>query len=81
MHRLATDQGFREALGREAFAYWHREHRLELMADDYRRVLRLAASLPAPEPHGLPAHVTDDGGGTLRTITGAMGVDSPFEHR
>ena len=36
-----------------------REHRLELMADDYRRVVQDAAAAGAAA-HGLPSHFTDD---------------------
>jgi len=78
LRRLATDAALRDEIGREAFAYWNRHHRLEHMADDYRRVLRLAASRPVPRPPDLPAHVTDDRGDTLRAIAHEMGVDLPW---
>ena len=60
MARLSADAQLRSDLSIAGHAYWSREHRLELMADDYRRVIQDAAARPAPVPDSLPAHFTDD---------------------
>lgn len=54
MLRLATDPPLRDRLGAAGRAYWEREHTVDRMADDYDRVLRLAAGRPAPPPQGPP---------------------------
>ena len=46
----------RAELGRAGHAYWSMHHTLDRMTDDYRRVVALAASRPAPEPDDLPTH-------------------------
>ena len=73
MRRLATDAELRARLAAAGQQYWQREHSLEAMLDDYRRVLALAAGRPAPQI-ALPAHLLDDGGGTLRALSRALGV-------
>jgi glycosyltransferase involved in cell wall biosynthesis len=58
MDRLAFDASLRASLGQAARAYWRREHAVARMADDYLRVLPLAAAAPAPAavlPAGLRA--------------------------
>jgi hypothetical protein len=64
MRRLATDAELRARIGAAGQRYWVREHSLEAMLDDYRRVLALAA------------HLLDDGGGTLRTLSRELGIAS-----
>lgn len=54
--RLATDAALRDRLGAAGRAYWEREHTVDRMADDYDRMLRLAAARPAPPPQG-PRHL------------------------
>jgi glycosyltransferase involved in cell wall biosynthesis len=75
LRRLATDPGFRAALARTGHEYWRAHHTLDLMVEDYERLLPLAAARPAPQPSGLPAHFTDDYSDRARGIAGAFGVD------
>ncbi len=74
MRRLATDPARRAALGRRGRRYWERAFGMAAMADDYRRVIRAAAALPAPCPDDLPSHLRADGLEHARDITGRMGV-------
>jgi glycosyltransferase involved in cell wall biosynthesis len=60
MRTLAADQTSRERLGRAGYEYWIGNHTIEAMAEDYRRLLPIAASAPLPTPSGLPAHFIDD---------------------
>jgi len=75
MRRLASDRGLRDALGAAGRAHWAREHRLELMASDYRRVIQAARARPAPDPAGLPAHLMEDYSGHARRIAALFGLD------
>jgi len=75
MRRLATDAELRDGLARAGHAYWSREHTLEVMAADYRRVLREAVARPAPSVAELPAHFTNDFTGLARGIASQFGVD------
>jgi glycosyltransferase involved in cell wall biosynthesis len=75
MRRLATEARLRESLARAGHAYWAREHTLEVMVADYRRVIREAAARPAPAVADLPAHVTNDYTGLARGIARQFGVD------
>jgi glycosyltransferase involved in cell wall biosynthesis len=68
MRRLATDPQLRDTLARAGHAYWSANHTLDLMVDDYRRLLGSAAERRAPAPANLPAHFTEDHGGTARAI-------------
>lgn len=78
MARLAEDAALRERLGRAAHAYWAAEHDVRLMADDYRRVIALAAARPAPATDTLPAHLTDDHSGHAMAIAREIGVKLDF---
>ena len=73
---LSADGAMRRQLGSAGHAYWLREHRLELMADDYRRVMQDAASRPAPRVEGLPTHFTDGYSALVQRIEEEMGVES-----
>jgi glycosyltransferase involved in cell wall biosynthesis len=75
MTRLATEPAQRETLARAGFEYWAREHALELMASDYRRVMGEAAARPSPRVADLPRHFTDDGSSRLAAIAGEFGLD------
>jgi len=75
MSRLAEDGALRDALGKAGHAYWAQEHTLELMADDYRRVIAQAALLPAPAIAGLPAHLTNDYSARAASIARDIGVE------
>jgi glycosyltransferase involved in cell wall biosynthesis len=68
MQRLATDSVRREELARRGYEYWQRRHTPERMVNDYRRMIRAAASRPAPVPTGLPAHITNDYSEAARQI-------------
>jgi glycosyltransferase involved in cell wall biosynthesis len=75
MRRLATDARLRESLARAGHAHWAREHTLEVMVADYRRVIEEAAARPAPAVVDLPAHFTNDYTGLARRIARQFGVD------
>jgi glycosyltransferase involved in cell wall biosynthesis len=77
LRRLATDAALRETLGRAARAYWTREHAVESMLKDYRRVIPRAIDGPAPE-YPLPAHLTNDGTALLRTLLAPFGMPAPL---
>jgi glycosyltransferase involved in cell wall biosynthesis len=77
MRRLATDRTLREQIGSEARAYWQREHACERMLDDYRRLIPLAASLPAPQP-SLPGHLLNDTSGLTTRLLASVGVPVPW---
>jgi hypothetical protein len=48
------------------------------MADDYRRVIALAASQPAPIVNDLPAHFTDDHSNLARELAARFGITLDF---
>jgi glycosyltransferase involved in cell wall biosynthesis len=75
MRVLAEDHGLRETLGRAGCAYWSANHTIDAMVDDYRRVIALAISHPAPIVNDLPAHFTEDHTGKARVIARDFGVD------
>lgn len=76
MSKLATDAQLRNELALAGRACWSREHRVDLMASDYRRVMRDAAARTAPPVEGLPAHFTTDYSSLVRRISGEMGVET-----
>ena len=79
MHRLATDAGLRDDLARAGHAYWAANHTIDVMADDYRRIIRQAAALPIPAPPpDLPPHFTDDYSGMARSVASQFGVPIEF---
>lgn len=73
MRRLASDQPMRQALGAAGRAYWAREHSVECMVEDYRRLLPVAAALADPSP-ALPAHLVTDGGRVLHELLEELGL-------
>jgi glycosyltransferase involved in cell wall biosynthesis len=73
MRRLATQPALRERLGRAAAEHWRREHALELMAEDYRRLVERTLHSDAPHP-ALPPHLLDDGGRVLDGVAGDFGL-------
>ena len=75
MRRLATDVRLRDEIGRAGYAYWSREHTLDVMVDDYRRVIKAAVARSAPAVTDLPAHFTNDYTDTARQIARKFGVD------
>ncbi len=74
MRALAADPRLRETLGRAGQAYWQAHHTLDRMADDYRRVIALAAAAAAPAADDLPAHFTEDYTGSAREIAARFGL-------
>jgi glycosyltransferase involved in cell wall biosynthesis len=81
MSRLAVDAPLRADLASAAHAYWSREHTLEVMADDYRRVMREAAARAAPRGGDLPAHFTDNYSTLVQRIAEEMGVRTDGRER
>jgi glycosyltransferase involved in cell wall biosynthesis len=77
MTRLATDRPLREQIGSDARAYWQREHSYDLMVEDYRRLLPLAASLPTPRPR-QPRHLINDGSALAAQLLAPLGVPLPW---
>jgi glycosyltransferase involved in cell wall biosynthesis len=75
MSRLVDDDALRERLGKSGHEYWRREHQMSAMADDYLRLINLAAGLPAPETQHLPAHLTDDYSALAASIARELGVE------
>jgi glycosyltransferase involved in cell wall biosynthesis len=73
LDRLVRDATLRRQLGRAARAWWEGHHKLELMADDYERVLSKAVAAPVPHLE-LPAHLRSDGSEHLRALAGNVGV-------
>jgi glycosyltransferase involved in cell wall biosynthesis len=67
MRRLASDPALRATLAAAGREFWEREHSVERMLDDYRRVLPIAAATPAPAPV-LPPHMVTDGDRVLRGL-------------
>jgi hypothetical protein len=48
---------------------------MEVMADDYRRIIRQAAALPIPPlPADIPSHFTDDHSDVARSIVKGFGI-------
>lgn len=76
MRRLARDAPLRRALGEAGRRYWTAEHSVEVMVDDYLRLLPRAATAPAPAA-ALPDHLHDDGGRRLRELLEPFGL-RPF---
>jgi glycosyltransferase involved in cell wall biosynthesis len=77
MRRLATDAALRDELGRAGREWWAREHTVNAMADDYERVMRDAATRPAPQVE-LPAHMRDAGDRRLRDLLRPFDVEAGF---
>ena len=75
MRRLAADAQLRDDLARAGHAYWSRGHTLDVMAEDYRRVMKAAAARPAPAAVDLPAHFTNDYAELARRIARQFLVD------
>ncbi len=74
MRRLATDAALRGELGRAARTWWAAGHSVEIMVEDYERVMRDAARRPDPVVD-LPAHMRDTGDRTLRALMAPFGIE------
>ena len=77
MRRLACDAPLRHRVGSDAREYWQAEHSYERMLDDYRRLIPLAASLPAPRPR-LPGHLVSDTSALTTRLLAPLGVPLPW---
>ena len=77
MRRLAADADLRAQLAHAGQAWWGREHSVEVMADDYERVMKDAAARPDPGLT-LPAHMRDTGGRKLQALLAPFGIESPI---
>jgi hypothetical protein len=75
MTKLAEDGALRERLGKAGRDHWQANHRLELMADDYRRVIAQAAGVPPRPNTDLPVHLTEDYSVLATSIARDIGVD------
>jgi glycosyltransferase involved in cell wall biosynthesis len=67
MRRLGTDAALRARLGREARAWWEREHTVTRMVADYERAMERAITEPPPSPD-WPAHMRPDPAAHARRI-------------
>jgi hypothetical protein len=65
----------RDALARAGHRFWTAHHTLDAMAGDYRRLLPLAASRPAPTPADLPRHFGEDYSATAQEIASRFGLN------
>ncbi len=75
MRRLAKDEPLRRDLARAGYAFWRAHHTMDVMANDYRRIISAAAARPIPPPPaGLPAHFTNDYSQPARTIARQFGL-------
>lgn len=70
MRRLGTDAGLRARLGRQARAWWEREHTVERMTMDYERALTRALDTPPPVPN-WPHHLRPDPAAHARRLLGS----------
>lgn len=81
MRRLAQDAELRERLGRAGQAWWQREHSLEMMVDDYERVIAAAAARTVDVPEagdGAPPHLRDAGNRRLNALLAPFGIEAPI---
>jgi len=74
MDRLAHDSPFRDSLARAGHAYWAAHHTVEIMKNDYERVLAAAHAHAAPQVSDLPPHFTDDYSEPARCIAADFGM-------
>jgi len=87
MRRLAQDVDLRDALGRAGQAWWLREHSLEVMVEDYERLIASAAARLIDSAAGRPAEARNageggplrpDGDAKLRALLRPFGIESPL---
>jgi len=74
MRALGSDSSLRDAIARAGRAYWRTHHTVDAMADDYRRIIPIAAKQAAPIVDDVPVHFVDDYGDRARSIAAAFGV-------
>jgi hypothetical protein len=84
MRRLAQDATLRERLGRAGQAWWEREHSVQVMVEDYERVVlealkvRPALEVEAPKVLGVPEHLRPDGDAKLNALLTRFGIEAPI---
>jgi glycosyltransferase involved in cell wall biosynthesis len=78
MRRLATDPALRASLGAAGQQYWHQEHSLPAMLEDYEGVLADAAARPAPHVP-LPEHLVTKGDNLVHQILDEFSVSSAWD--
>ena len=83
MRRLVRDAALRRRLGERARRYWERNHTLECMAADYRKVIAIGLrSLEGaggqPVTADRPAHLLPDGAEHARQFLREVGVSTDF---
>ena len=81
IQRLAVDAKLREQLGNPARRFWEKNHTIERMVADYRRVIDIALTSGAPTQERntateLPAHLLSDGTEHARALLREMGVSA-----
>lgn len=76
MRRLGTDAALRARLGRQARAWWEREHTVERMTMDYERALARALETAPPVPH-WPTHLRPDPAEYARRLLGGTAWADP----
>jgi glycosyltransferase involved in cell wall biosynthesis len=74
MKRLGRDAALRQRLGRNARRYWEERHTLERMREGYEAAMAEAVRRPAPVVDDLPAHLTDEAMGRVRTLLAPFGM-------
>jgi len=74
MRALAGEARLRATLARAGHAYWSAHHTLDVMTDDYERLIATAATRPAPVVTDLPSHFTADHSQIARAITDRLGI-------
>jgi glycosyltransferase involved in cell wall biosynthesis len=80
LRRLVSDDALRQRLGAAARMYWEREHSMDRMLDDYRRIIARAASCPIRRPP-LPPHLVNDGDSRLRALLAEMALPNDLAGR
>ncbi len=84
MRRLAQDATLRERLGRAGQAWWEREHSVQVMVEDYERVVlealkvRPALEVEAAKVLGVPEHLRPDGDAKLNALLTRFGIEAPI---
>lgn len=74
MQTLAADVARRDAVAGAGYGFWSANHTMEVMADDYRRLIPIAAGAPAPSVADLPAHFRADHSATARALAAPFGI-------
>lgn len=74
MRDLAVRADRRAAFARAGHDWWAAHHTVDMMADDYRRVIAAAIATPPFARRDLPLHFLEDHGGRARAIASRYGV-------